>query len=364
MSNKGKECTTKNSKYGRDSGSMEQGGLSKGSAFPGEFSPEKNNYALKLTDVEELDEENEISHTPLVAEETHTEKERDLQKYELEDYPPLFEFTSSPGLLSELIAAYSKQIETTLVRIDLPATRAAKFLRRQLETDITPEDLKACLQTALEIGGQYICHPLDYHRLSCMEESIFEPELALVQEALSLVQEIQLKVSKGRHNCFQEWTPESKNARPCRHCGSRKHWDYDCKHARKGMRQVRANLVSVDPEPDDLQAQADYDDLYYNISSEDKDTLGDKKEQDFELPLQNTAARHAAENPKTDNVTSDAGLRGNTWDEFMKNLENQTEVQTYTTQLSSNWRDQIKQDSAPMIKLESSENEAIKITRN
>ncbi|KIM34636.1 hypothetical protein M413DRAFT_37133, partial [Hebeloma cylindrosporum] len=29
-------------------------------------------------------------------------------------------------------------------------------------------------------------------------------------------------------------TPEDKGARPCRHCGSGKHWDLDCKYARKG----------------------------------------------------------------------------------------------------------------------------------
>jgi len=33
-------------------------------------------------------------------------------------------------------------------------------------------------------------------------------------------------------------TPESVNTRPCWHCRSRKHWDYECQHSRKGERQV------------------------------------------------------------------------------------------------------------------------------
>lgn len=37
-------------------------------------------------------------------------------------------------------------------------------------------------------------------------------------------------------------TPEEKGARPCHHCGSGKHWDYECRHSFKGNRAVRANL--------------------------------------------------------------------------------------------------------------------------
>ena len=39
-------------------------------------------------------------------------------------------------------------------------------------------------------------------------------------------------VSKGQ-------SPEDVGARPCRHCGSPKHWDYECSHARKGAKQVK-----------------------------------------------------------------------------------------------------------------------------
>ena len=64
-------------------------------------------------------------------------------------------------------------------------------------------------------------------------------------------------VSRGR-------TPEQANVRPCRHCGSGKHWDYDCPHAKKGARIVRANFAN--PSPDYSQAQEEYDEAYYQES--------------------------------------------------------------------------------------------------
>ena len=67
-------------------------------------------------------------------------------------------------------------------------------------------------------------------------------------------------ISKGN-------TPELLGARPCRHCGSPKHWDYDCPHARKGAKQVKVNFAN----PDDsyLEAQEAYDALYYDDSEEE-----------------------------------------------------------------------------------------------
>ncbi|KZT31709.1 hypothetical protein SISSUDRAFT_970776, partial [Sistotremastrum suecicum HHB10207 ss-3] len=61
-------------------------------------------------------------------------------------------------------------------------------------------------------------------------------------------------VSSGR-------TPEALGARPCKYCGSAKHWDNDCRHARKGEKRLRVNKISVDEE--DIAAQDAYDDLYY-----------------------------------------------------------------------------------------------------
>ncbi|KAJ3751600.1 hypothetical protein EV360DRAFT_89578 [Lentinula raphanica] len=63
-------------------------------------------------------------------------------------------------------------------------------------------------------------------------------------------------------------TPEENNARPCRHCGSPKHWDFECKHSRKGMRRVRTNNVMTSPE--EIQAQREYEDLYYGLESEEE----------------------------------------------------------------------------------------------
>ena len=63
-------------------------------------------------------------------------------------------------------------------------------------------------------------------------------------------------------------TPGSVGARPCRHCGSSKHWDPECKYARKGIKLIRTGAIRNDPEGD--KAQAAYDDLYFGISSEEE----------------------------------------------------------------------------------------------
>ena len=87
-------------------------------------------------------------------------------------------------------------------------------------------------------------------------------------------------------------TPEQVNARPCRHCGSSKHWDYDCRHARQGARLVKVNFAS--PETGYTEAQEAYDALYYEDSEVDEpsdnpdvnveDNSADQ--QDFCEPLQ------------------------------------------------------------------------------
>jgi hypothetical protein len=65
-------------------------------------------------------------------------------------------------------------------------------------------------------------------------------------------------------------TPKDKGARPCRHCGSELHWDNECKHSRR--RTARTQLA--DSSKGDLEAQDQYDDLYYS--------LGDENESDFQ----------------------------------------------------------------------------------
>ena len=87
------------------------------------------------------------------------------------------------------------------------------------------------------------------------------------------------KVPKDDSNVSRKGkTPEEKGARPCRHCGSGKHWDNECQHSFKGNRAVRANLSQISGE--ETIAQNKYNDLYYSLS--DSET-----EQDFHEPLKN-----------------------------------------------------------------------------
>ncbi|KAJ6454793.1 hypothetical protein C8R45DRAFT_1111727 [Mycena sanguinolenta] len=76
------------------------------------------------------------------------------------------------------------------------------------------------------------------------------------------------KFPKDDRNVSKRATPESKGARPCRHCGSGKHWDNECKHSFRGNREARANLANSNSE--DLEAQGSYDDLYYALDSEEE----------------------------------------------------------------------------------------------
>ncbi|KAJ3711030.1 hypothetical protein C8R42DRAFT_537986, partial [Lentinula raphanica] len=73
---------------------------------------------------------------------------------------------------------------------------------------------------------------------------------------------------KDDSNVSKKASPEEKGLRPCRHCGSGKHWDYECKYARKGVKRARMNHIVTTPE--DIQAQQEYDDAYYDLSSDDE----------------------------------------------------------------------------------------------
>lgn len=73
---------------------------------------------------------------------------------------------------------------------------------------------------------------------------------------------------KDDTNVSRRQTPESKGFRPCRHCGSGKHWDNECKYSRKSQRSARANHATILDE--DLEAQQEYDDGYYDLLSEDE----------------------------------------------------------------------------------------------
>ncbi|EDR12182.1 uncharacterized protein LACBIDRAFT_323267 [Laccaria bicolor S238N-H82] len=86
---------------------------------------------------------------------------------------------------------------------------------------------------------------------------------------------------KDDSNVSPHGTPDEKGARPCRHCGSGKHWDRDCKYARKGEKRARANMVTTAAE--DEQAQEDYDNAYYERFSDEEDLNDDA---DFQKPSQ------------------------------------------------------------------------------
>ena len=91
------------------------------------------------------------------------------------------------------------------------------------------------------------------------------------------------KFPKGDKNVSSRKTPKSVNARPCRHCGLGKHWDYECKYSPKGERQARVNYVLLsDPGVEALNA---YDDLYYKLESSDE---SENDLQDFHEPLQSS----------------------------------------------------------------------------
>jgi hypothetical protein len=96
------------------------------------------------------------------------------------------------------------------------------------------------------------------------------------------------KFPKDDRNVSKKATPESKGARPCRHCGSGKHWDNECKHSFKGNRAARANLASTTNE--DHDALEEYNDLYYSLDTDDEVESGNDSNKDFDLPLQTTEA--------------------------------------------------------------------------
>lgn len=74
---------------------------------------------------------------------------------------------------------------------------------------------------------------------------------------------------KDNTNVSPRGTPEEKGAWPFRHCSSGKHWDKDCKHARKGEKHARVNTIATTAEED--QAENEYDNAYYEWFSDEED---------------------------------------------------------------------------------------------
>jgi hypothetical protein len=67
-------------------------------------------------------------------------------------------------------------------------------------------------------------------------------------------------------------TPEEKGYRPCRHCRSGKHWDYECRY---GKKEARTNLASTvmggEYDDEDNIAQKEYDQGYHEASYSDEE---------------------------------------------------------------------------------------------
>ena len=86
---------------------------------------------------------------------------------------------------------------------------------------------------------------------------------------------------KNNNNVSPRKPPDSVGVRPCRHCGSGKHWDNECWHSRKGEKLARVNCFQL--EDNDLRAQEHYDNLFYDL---DSDLEAGMDQQNFCRPLQ------------------------------------------------------------------------------
>jgi hypothetical protein len=61
-------------------------------------------------------------------------------------------------------------------------------------------------------------------------------------------------------------TPESKGARPCRHCGSNQHWDNECKDSKSTTHPARNYFSAVSSDED--EADRAYQESYLNATHE------------------------------------------------------------------------------------------------
>src|ERR1700723_4634317 len=97
--------------------------------------------------------------------------------------------------------------------------------------------------------------------------------------------------------------PDTVGARPCQHCGSGKHWDNECKFARKGEKLVRTNFAAGDV---DSQAQEEYDEIFYGLESDSEDLI---EEQDFCSPLQCPDPTSHLASPSKELLTKEPNLK-------------------------------------------------------
>ena len=87
-------------------------------------------------------------------------------------------------------------------------------------------------------------------------------------------------VSKGR-------TPESYGARGCIFCGSRKHWDRECKFNKgNGIRQARTMYIEYESREDELEGEDEYERCYEDSLSVDFGQNEESEESEEEEPYQ------------------------------------------------------------------------------
>src|SRR6202050_100001 len=110
---------------------------------------------------------------------------------------------------------------------------------------------------------------------------------------------------KDNTNISPHKTPKLIGTRPCRHCSSRKHWDNECRHSRKGERMARVNHIQL--EDNNVRAQEDHNGLFYELES---DTKGESTQWDFCRPLQRSGFPDQPSNPNSENLEDMPRLEG------------------------------------------------------
>jgi len=103
-----------------------------------------------------------------------------------------------------------------------------------------------------------------------------------------------LQFPKDNKNVSPHRTPESISARPCRHCGSRNHWDNECCHSQKREKLARVNYIQLKDK--DIRAQEDYNNLFYKL---DSNAEQESSPQDFCRPLQHSDFSGQLNNPNS-----------------------------------------------------------------
>ena len=87
-------------------------------------------------------------------------------------------------------------------------------------------------------------------------------------------------------------TPEQEGARPCRHCGSGRHWDFDHLFSTNN-KQAKTFLVNLDSEAKDVLVA--YENCFYqdsDIAEDEEETLEEidsdqpSEQEDFPSPLE------------------------------------------------------------------------------